>query len=67
MSYRIGWFSTGRGSGSEGLLRAMVAATHSGYAPAEIAFVFTNREAGEGEGSDRFMALVRNYGIPLIP
>lgn len=66
MSYPIGWFATGRGSGSYGLLEAMQQAIKSGYAPAEIAFVFMSREAGEGEGSDRFIRLVQSYGIPLI-
>jgi len=66
VSYPIGWFATGRGSGSYGLLSAMYQAIESGYAPAEIAFVFMSREAGEGEGSDRFIELVQSYGIPLV-
>lgn len=66
MSYHIGWFATGRGSGSYGLLESMQTAIVSGYAPAEIAFVFMSRGPGEGEGSDRFIELVKSYGIPLI-
>lgn len=66
MSYPIGWFATGRGSGSYGLLEAMQQAIETGYAPAEIAFVFMSREAAEGEGSDRFSRLVKSYGIPLV-
>ncbi len=66
MSFSLGWFATGRGNGSYGLLAAMRQAIESGYAPAEITFVFMSREAGEGEGSDRFIDLVKSYDIPLI-
>jgi phosphoribosylglycinamide formyltransferase-1 len=66
LSYPIGWFATGRGSGSYGLLSEMLQAIESGYAPAEIAFVFISREAGEGEGSDRFIELVKRSGVPLV-
>jgi phosphoribosylglycinamide formyltransferase 1 len=66
VSYPIGWFATGRGSGSYGLLESMQQAIESGYAPAKISFVFMSREAGEGEGSDRFIRLVKSYGIPLV-
>ena len=58
MSYPIGWFATGRGSGSFGLLEAMQEAIKSGYAPAEIAFVFMSREAGEGEDGVQLSKLV---------
>lgn len=62
----LGWFSTGRGEGSRGLLQAAVEAIQRGHLKAHIRFVFCNREPGEHEGSDRFMALVRAYGIPLL-
>ncbi|MCS7206469.1 MAG: hypothetical protein NZ951_00795 [Dehalococcoidia bacterium] len=62
----LGWFSTGRGEGSRGLLQSVVEAIQRGYLQAHIRFVFCNREPGEHEGSDRFMALVRSYGIPLL-
>ncbi|GBD11818.1 Phosphoribosylglycinamide formyltransferase [bacterium HR23] len=62
----VGWFSTGRGEGSRGLLQSAVEAIHRGYLKARIRFVFCNREPGEHEGSDRFMALVRSYRIPLL-
>lgn len=62
----LGWFSTGRGEGSRGLLQAAVDAIQRGYLQARIRFVFCNREPGEHAGSDQFMALVRSYGIPLL-
>ncbi|TAK66241.1 MAG: phosphoglycerate transporter, partial [Dehalococcoidia bacterium] len=46
---KVGWFSTGRGEGSQKLLRATVDAIHEGRLAAEIAFVFSNREPGQFE------------------
>lgn len=63
---RIGWFSTGRGEGSQKLLRAAVDAIHSKQLNAEIAFVFSNREAGQYEATDDFFAQIESYGIPLV-
>ena len=63
---RIGWFSTGRGEGSRGLLRFIHDAIDQGRLDAEIEFVFSNREPGEAEGSDQFFELVRSYRLPLV-
>jgi len=63
---RIGWFSTGRGEGSKGLLRAATDAIQKGDLKAEIAFVFCNRERGDAEPTDRFFDQVRSYGLPLV-
>ena len=62
----LGWFSTGRGEGSLGLLRMTQEAIARGELQARINFVFSNREPGEAEGSDLFFQQVHNYGIPLI-
>ena len=62
----IGWFSTGRGKGSLGLLRFIQERILRGEIDARIRFVFSNRESGEGEGSDRFFQQVRSYGLPLV-
>ena len=62
---RIGWFSTGRGEGSRGLLRLVQDQIAQGELDAEISFVFSNREPGEQEGSDEFFRLVRGYGLPV--
>ena len=56
---RIGWFSTGRGEGSQKLLRAAVDAIRDGRLDAEIAFVFSNREPGQFEATDTFFDQVR--------
>jgi len=63
---RIGWFATGRGEGSQKLLRAAVEAIRDGSLDAEVAFVFSNREPGQFEATDTFFAQVNSYGIPLV-
>ena len=63
---KIGWFSTGRGEGSRGLLRFVANAILKGELDASIEFVFSNREPGEAEGSDEFFETVRSYGFPLV-
>ena len=61
---RIGWFSTGRGEGSRGLLRFVY--ERLADIDASIDFVFSNRAPGEAEGSDEYFRLVSQYGLPLI-
>ena len=61
----IGWLSTGRSEGSRGLLRFVQDRILRGQLDAGIEFVFSNREAGEAEGSDEFFRLVDGYGLPL--
>lgn len=63
---QVGWFSTGRGEGSRGLLTFVQERILRGELPVRIQFVFSNREQGEHEGSDRFLELVRSYGLPLV-
>lgn len=62
----MGWFSTGRGEGSLGLLNFIQGHILRGQLDARIRFVFSNREPGEAEGSDRFFRQVEGYGIPLV-
>lgn len=64
---KLGWFSTGRGSGSRNLLRLVQEEIIRGEIPATIQFVFQNREHGEAEGSDLFQDLVHSFGLPLVP
>ncbi len=66
MTLRIGWFSTGRGEGSRRLLTATVDAIRAGRLDCEIAFLFCNRERGEAEATDGFLALAESYSIPVI-
>jgi len=64
--YQIGWFSTGRGSGSRSLLKTVWDSIQNKELKVTIPFVFSNREQGEAEGSDMFFQQVQGYGIPLI-
>jgi phosphoribosylglycinamide formyltransferase-1 len=64
--FKIGWFSSGRGEGSRDLLRTAWSSIAQGEIRAEIAFVFSNREPGQAEGSDAFFELVNSFNIPLI-
>ena len=50
--YRLGWFSTGRGEGSRGLLKTVQDTIVSGDLEAQIEFVFCSREYGETEATD---------------
>ena len=49
-----------------GLLEAVQGSIQTGELKACIRFLFTNREPGEAEGSDRFIQAVRGYGIPVV-
>ena len=62
----IGWFSTGRGEGSRGLLQFVQDRLLRAALDARIEFIFSNCEPGEAEGSDQFFQLVRDYSLPLI-
>src|SRR5262245_56106129 len=64
---RLGWFATARtlGGSSAKLFAAAVDAIAHGL-DVQIEFVFSNREPGEFESSDRFFELVRDAKIPLV-
>jgi folate-dependent phosphoribosylglycinamide formyltransferase PurN len=63
---KIGWFSTGRGEGSRGLLQFVQERILRGDLDAKLEFVFSNRAPGEAEGSDQFFQLVHKHGLPLL-
>ena len=64
--YKIGWFSTGRGAGSRGLLKTVQDSITAGELDAEIEFVFCSRDYGETEATDQYLDMVKGYGIPLV-
>ncbi len=66
MIYQLGWFSTGRGKGSRGLLKTVQDSIKRGEIEAEIAFVFCSREYGETEATDIFLKMVEDLHIPLV-
>lgn len=65
-TYKLGWFATGRGQGSRGILQAAQEAMAAGELDAQIEFVFCNRGRGETEATDGFLDMVTGYGIPLV-
>jgi len=66
MPYRLGWFSTGRDEAARELLQIVVEHISKGRIPAEIRYVFCNREKGESTESDRFIQYVEALGLPLL-
>jgi len=66
MVFRIGWFSTGRDEAARDLLQIVVDHISEGAIPAEIGYVFCNREKGESRESDRFIQWVGGMKIRLI-
>lgn len=64
--YKIGWFSTGRGAGSWGLLQTVQEAILAGDIDADIEFVYCSRERGETEATDGYLDMVKGYSIPLV-
>lgn len=64
--YKIGWFSTGRGAGSKGLLKTVQDSIIAGELDAEMEFVFCSRDRGETEATDQYLDMVEDYGIPLV-
>jgi len=63
---RLGWLTTGRGPGSRGFFEVVHGAIESGTLDANIEYVFSNRERGEGEGSDALFDRVTGLGVPLV-
>ncbi|MEW6376055.1 MAG: formyltransferase family protein [Thermodesulfobacteriota bacterium] len=66
MVFRVGWLSTGRDEAAGELLKIVVEHISKGIIPAEIRYVFCNREKGESPESDRFIEFAKALGIPVI-
>jgi phosphoribosylglycinamide formyltransferase-1 len=66
MLYRLGWFSTGRDEAAIELLQIVMEHISKGMIPAEIRYVFCNRERGESPESDRFIRFVESLKIRLL-
>jgi phosphoribosylglycinamide formyltransferase-1 len=66
VSYKIGWFSSGRDEAAKELLKVVWESIESGFIPCEFDFVFSNRERSQNEDSDSFFDLVDGYAIPLV-
>jgi phosphoribosylglycinamide formyltransferase-1 len=66
MALRLGWFTTGRGPGSRGLLATVHDEIAAGRLDAEIVVVFCNREPGQDPQTDQFFEQARGYGLPVV-
>lgn len=62
----LGWLSTGRGPGSQGLLAAAYKAISNRTLNASIDYVLCTRARGEAEGSDMFLDQAESYGLPTV-
>jgi phosphoribosylglycinamide formyltransferase-1 len=63
---RIGWFSTGRDQDAIDILARVHRAMADGSLDARIEYVFSNRERGEAEISDRFLDFAAALGLPTV-
>ncbi len=66
MAFELAWFSTGRDEAARELLQVVVDSIAEGTIPARLSYVFSNRETGEAEESDRFFELVKDLGVKSI-
>jgi phosphoribosylglycinamide formyltransferase-1 len=66
MGCRIGWFTTGRDAEAVSLLETVYKGIEDGSIEGRIAYIFINRERGEGTFSDQTMDLSYKWQIPLI-
>ena len=64
--YSLGWFTTAKGQGSRNLLMAVQGKIIRGELAAKIQFVFLSRDPCESPETDKFIDLVKSYGIPLV-
>jgi phosphoribosylglycinamide formyltransferase-1 len=63
VTLRLGWFTTGRGPGSRGLLATVHDEIDAGRLDAEIEVVFCNREPGQDPQTDQLFEQIRGYGL----
>lgn len=67
MTYKIGWFSTGRDEAARTLLKKIHTETKKGMLTnVEISFVCSNRERGDKPESDLFLNLLRKLGLKVV-
>jgi phosphoribosylglycinamide formyltransferase-1 len=64
--FTFGWFSSGRDQAAIDLFKAAADGLASGFIPGRLAYVFCDRAPGETAASDRFLAMVRERGVPLV-
>jgi phosphoribosylglycinamide formyltransferase-1 len=64
--FTFGWFSSGRDQAAIDLFKVVSDRLADGFIPGRMAYVFCDRAPGETAASDRFLAAVRDRGVPLV-
>jgi phosphoribosylglycinamide formyltransferase-1 len=64
--FTFGWFSSGRDQAAIDLFKVVSDRLADGFIPGRMAYVFCDRGPGETAASDRFLAAVRDRGVPLV-
>jgi len=64
--FTFGWFSSGRDQAAIDLFNAAADRLASGFIAGRLVYVFCDRAPGETAASDRFLAAVRDRGVPLV-
>jgi phosphoribosylglycinamide formyltransferase-1 len=64
--WSFGWWTTGRDQAAIDLFETVFDAVTDGIIPGEISYVFSSRESGESEFSDRLVKMVADHGIPVV-
>jgi phosphoribosylglycinamide formyltransferase-1 len=64
--WSFGWWTTGRDQAAIDLFETVHKAINNGIIPGEISYVFSSREPGESEFSDRLVKMAADHGIPVV-
>jgi len=64
--WTFGWWTTGRDQAAIDLFETVYNAINNGIIPGEISYVFSSREPGESEFSDRLAEMAAGHGIPVV-
>ncbi|OPL14411.1 MAG: formyl transferase [delta proteobacterium ML8_D] len=64
--WSFGWWTTGRDQAAVDLFEAVFNAITERVIPGKISYVFSSREPGESEFSDRLVKMAKYHGIPVV-
>ncbi|MBW2350002.1 MAG: hypothetical protein JRF20_02270 [Deltaproteobacteria bacterium] len=64
--WSFGWWTTGRDQAAIDLFETGFNAVTDGIITGEISYVFSSREPGESEFSDRLVKMAVDHGIPVV-
>jgi phosphoribosylglycinamide formyltransferase-1 len=64
--WSFGWWTTGRDQTAIDLFETGFNAVTDGIITGEISYIFSSREPGESEFSDRLLKMATDHGIPVV-